>query len=30
MTPLVETDNVTYTYPNGPVALAGVSVRIAR
>jgi len=29
MTPLLETDNVTYTYPNGPTALAGVSVRIA-
>ncbi|MDD3932928.1 MAG: ATP-binding cassette domain-containing protein [Methanoculleus sp.] len=29
MTPLLETDNVTYTYPNGPIALAGVSVRIA-
>ena len=28
MTPLLETDNVTYTYPNGPAALAGVSVRI--
>jgi ABC-type cobalt transport system, ATPase component len=28
-TPLLETDNVTYTYPNGPAALAGVSVRIA-
>nr|WP_303714242.1 ATP-binding cassette domain-containing protein [Methanoculleus marisnigri] len=27
--PLLETDNVTYTYPNGPAALAGVSVRIA-
>ncbi len=28
-TPLLETDNVTYAYPNGPAALAGVSVRIA-
>ncbi|PKL62394.1 MAG: ABC transporter ATP-binding protein [Methanomicrobiales archaeon HGW-Methanomicrobiales-2] len=28
-TPLLETDNVTYTYQNGPAALAGVSVRIA-
>jgi cobalt/nickel transport system ATP-binding protein len=28
-TPLLETDNVTYTYSNGPAALAGVSVRIA-
>ncbi|WOX55224.1 ATP-binding cassette domain-containing protein [Methanoculleus palmolei] len=27
-TPLLETDNVTYTYPNGPAALTGVSVRI--
>ena len=28
MIPLLETDNVTYTYSNGPAALAGVSVRI--
>ena len=29
MTPLLETDNVTYTYPNGPApALSGVSVTI--
>ncbi|MCM2465523.1 energy-coupling factor ABC transporter ATP-binding protein [Methanoculleus oceani] len=28
-TPLLETDNVTYTYQNSPAALAGVSVRIA-
>ncbi|NLB00464.1 MAG: ATP-binding cassette domain-containing protein [Methanomicrobiales archaeon] len=28
MTPLLETDNVTYTYPNGPTALDGVSIRI--
>ena len=28
-TPLLESDNVAYTYPNGPAALAGVSVRIA-
>ncbi len=27
-TPLLETDNVTYTYPNGPAALTGVSVLI--
>ncbi|WP_332450371.1 energy-coupling factor ABC transporter ATP-binding protein [Methanoculleus sp.] len=29
MTPLLETDNITYTYPNGPAALTGVSVQIA-
>ena len=29
MTPLLETDNVTYTYPNGPApALSGVSITI--
>jgi len=28
MTPLLETNNVTYTYPNGPAALTGVSVQI--
>ncbi len=26
--PLLETENITYAYPNGPAALAGVSVRI--
>ena len=29
MIPLLETDAITYTYPNGPAALTGVSVRIA-
>ena len=29
MTPLLETDNITYTYSNGPAALTGVSVQIA-
>ena len=29
MTTLLETDTVTYTYANGPTALAGVSIRIA-
>lgn len=29
MTTLLETDNVTYTYPNGPTALSGVSISIA-
>ncbi|HNT08972.1 ATP-binding cassette domain-containing protein, partial [Methanoculleus sp.] len=28
-TPLLETDNVAYTYPDGTAALAGVSIRIA-
>ena len=28
-TPLLETKNVTYAYPNGPAALAGVSIKIA-
>jgi len=28
MKPLIETENLTYTYPNGPAALAGVSLRI--
>lgn len=29
MTTLLETDNITYTYPNGPTALSGVSISIA-
>jgi len=28
MRALIETENLTYTYPNGPAALAGVSLRI--
>ena len=28
MKALIETENLTYTYPNGPAALAGVSLRI--
>jgi len=28
-TPLLETDAITYAYPNGPAALTGVSIRIA-
>lgn len=28
MTPLLETDNVTYTYANGPTALSGVNISI--
>jgi cobalt/nickel transport system ATP-binding protein len=30
MTTIVETRNITYTYPNGPTALKGVSIRIAK
>lgn len=29
MTPLLETENITYAYPNGPTALSGVNIRIA-
>ena len=29
MMPILQTEEITYTYPNGPVALSGVSIDMA-